>query len=373
VFMDQYVLTTSGGLDAQLSDNLSTSATGVIIWSHNSEDSEWCKTELTAFRDLERSKPKFRYVVVNVDGADLPPFAKQKLWLDFSPTREGPSGTNLLRLLFGLQGKPLPAEGVILAAEVDEANRRALARINALQDSGDAEGLVDIAGSKGIEWQTSSVLGSKTAEALIALKKNDEAIALIDKLTALFPRSIRPQQLRGLALARKGDWRLAQQTLLELYYLGEHDPETLGILARTWRDRYAQSGDLLHLRKARDLYAEAFNSAPSDYYTGINAAANSVLLGETEVADQYAEKVEKIVGTAAKPSDYWATATVAEVQLIRRNYPVAAKLYESAVTMDTEAKANHESTLGQARRLMGKLQPSQEERNMIEKAFGIQI
>jgi len=40
--------------------------------------------------------------------------------------------------------------------------------------------------------------------------------------------------------------------------------------------------------------------------------------------------VQAIVGTEAKPGDYWHTATVAEVQLIQRNFAKAAKLYEVA-------------------------------------------
>jgi len=126
----------------------------------------------------------------------------------------------------------------------------------------------------------------------------------------------------------------------------------------------------LHLRKARNLYADAFASTPSDYYTGINAAANSVLLGELGVAEQLAAAVEKLVGTTAKKGDYWATATVAEVQLIRRHYGQAAALYCAAVEDDPEAKGSHESTRAQARRLMDKLAPSTEERAAIENAFG---
>jgi hypothetical protein len=187
---------------------------------------------------------------------------------------------------------------------------------------------------------------------------------------ARFPRSVRPQQLKGLALAREGKWRAAQQVLGELHELGEKDPETLGILARTWRDRFAESGDPLHLRKARNLYAEAFESTPSDYYPGVNAAANSVLLNELEPAERFAAAVEKLIGTERRNGDYWATATAAEVQLIRRRFADAATLYAAAVEDDPEAKGNHESTRAQARRLMDSLSPSAKERDLIEKAFG---
>ena len=76
------------------------------------------------------------------------------------------------------------------------------------------------------------------------------------------------------------------------------------------------------------------------------------------------------MGTTAKKGDCWATATVPEVQLIRRHYGQAAALYCAAVEDDPEAKGSHESTRAQARRLMDKLAPSAEERAAIENAFG---
>jgi hypothetical protein len=156
----------------------------------------------------------------------------------------------------------------------------------------------------------------------------------------------------------------------ELHELGVEDPETLGILASRWRDRFTESGDLLHLRKARNLYAEAFEATPSDYYTGVNAAVVSVLLDELTVAETLAAAVEKLVGTERRKGDYWATATVAQVQLIRRRFANAAKLYAAAVEDDPEAKGTHDSARAQARRLMDKLGPSAEERAAIERAFG---
>jgi hypothetical protein len=370
VFLDQYVLSADDRLGATLEQHLQQSATGILIWSARSEDSEWCKREYQAFEQLESEKPGFRYVVVKVDAAELPLFARQKLWIDFSASREGPTGSNLLRLLYGLRGVPLPPEAVGLAAEVDESTAIGLARIAAMKEAGDGESLVALSESESLPWQTSPLLGCKVAEALIGMKRNREALQVIEKLQANFPKSIRPRQLQGLALARLGDWRRAQAILGELYFLGERDPETIGIYARTWRDRYAESMDPLHLRKARDLYAEAFRGAPRDYYTGINAASNSVLLGDLSRAKAFAEAVEKVVGDQPKPGDYWLTATVAELQLMKQSYDKAAELYEAAIAMASEQKGDHDSTRGQARRLMEKLHPAEAERAKIEKAFG---
>ena len=88
------------------------------------------------------------------------------------------------------------------------------------------------------------------------------------------------------------------------------------------------------------------------------------------MAETLAAAVEKLVGVKPRKGDYWATATVAEVQLMRRRFADAAKLYAAAVEDDPEAKGDHDSTRAQARRLMDKLGPGTEQRAAIEKAFG---
>lgn len=370
VFMDQFVLSPDAGLRAQLEQGMRRSASAVLIWSARSEDSEWCQKEYDALGALESRRDGFRSVVLRVDEVELPLFAQAKLWIDFKDSPDGPTGTNLLRLVCGLHGLPLPPEGVRLAAVHDEAVRRSAARIDAARAAGDADTLIALSQVAGEAWSTTPTLPCKAAEALIAVNRPDAALSMLEPLLRRFPRSIRPQQLKGLALARQGDWRAAQALLGELYALGERDPETLGILARTWRDRYLKAGgDPRHLRKARNLYAEAFAQAPHDYYPGINAAANSVLLGDLDVAEHHAAAVEKLVGTDVRPGDYWASATVAEVQLIRRQFKRAAELYQAAIDIAPEDRGSHESTGDQARRLLAQLNPSAEERAMIEAMF----
>ena len=134
-------------------------------------------------------------------------------------------------------------------------------------------------------------------------------------------------------------------------------------------DRYDKSAEVAHLRKSRDLYAEAFERAPTDYYTGINAAAKSVFLGEAQEAKKYADEVSEIVGTRPTSNDYWKSATAAEVQLILGQYEKAAELYRSAVRIDPGAKGSHLSTALQAKRLMNAMAASAAERILIQQAF----
>ena len=137
-------------------------------------------------------------------------------------------------------------------------------------------------------------------------------------------------------------------------------------------DRYHKSRDASDLQQSRDLYAEAFDRAADDYYTGINAASKSVLLGTPEDltrAADYAARVQKIVGKEPRPGDYWMTATVGEVFLLMKQYAEAARLYKAAVATARSETASHQSTWTQACRLMEKLRPSAEERALVRAAF----
>jgi hypothetical protein len=284
VFLDQYVLTAAAPLAIALGDALDASAGAVMIWSGSYEDSEWCKQEFAKLETMQNQKKGFRYVIARIDESEIAGLAATKLWIDFSKQREGPAGSGLLSLLYGLKGQPLPPAAVKLAAEVDAQMRDGLLSVKAACDAGDADALVALAETDDMAWTGSPMLICSVAEGLIAMKKTPEAIRALDRVEAAFPKALRPKQLRGLALARSRQTIKAQLLLGKLYAAGEIDPETLGILARTWMDRYNQSGDQLFLLKSRDLYRQAFEAFPTDYYTGINAASKSLLAGEKETA-----------------------------------------------------------------------------------------
>jgi hypothetical protein len=161
----------------------------------------------------------------------------------------------------------------------------------------------------------------------------------------------------------------AQLVLGKLYAAGEIGPETLGILARTWMDRYNQTGERTFLLKSRDLYRQAFEAFPSDYYTGINAASKSLLAGEKETAAQLAKRVQDLVGEKPVPDDYWKTATVAEVQLLQGNFDAAARLYVAAVVTAPLDHGSHESSHRQANLLLAALGATNEQRAKIAAAF----
>lgn len=377
VFLDQVALKVGDQLVAQLEDSLSTSMAGVLVWSSSTRDSAWVRREYQVLESQATEKKGFHFVPVRLDDSDLPTFAKTRIFLDFSGYPDGPNGGELMRLLYAISGLALSDEAARFASQQDEAAKAALAAISAAVRNKNPAKLVEFGKSEELPWRSSATLGCKAADGLIKLGKAycGAAIEVLLLLEQRFPRSVRPKQLRALALARRaeaGDLSAAQDILGELYERGERDPETLGIYGRTWMDRYTLSGDLDDLRSSRDYYAEAFQNAQDDYYTGINAAAKSVLLGIAEdlaLAAQLAAKVQEIVGDVPHPSDYWKTATSGEVQLIQANYAQAAKLYAAAVAMARSETGSHQSTWTQASRLMDKLNTADADRALVRQAF----
>ena len=372
VFLDQYVLKPGDSLVKSLEDGLENSQAGVLIWSNSAKDSEWVRNEYDVMISKATKDKKFYFVRVKIESVKLPVFANTKLFIDFTEYPDGPNGGDLLRLVHGLVGKPLSDEAVHFAYEQDEASGIAAAKITAAIRNNRPTKLIQLFEEGDTPWKTTASLACKASEGLIKLGNEDEAIKMLEAVEKHFPKSIRPKQLRALALARRGkgnDLDDAQDILAELYALNHLDPETLGIYGRTWMDRYKLSGNQNELRQSRNYYAEAFEKAPDDYYTGINAAAKSIFLGEVDKAKMIAEKVEKIVGNQPVPGDYWQTATIAEVLLIQKKYNEAAQMYQQAIDISPTEIKSHESTLKQAKLLLEKLEASEETKSEVLKAF----
>jgi len=369
VFLDRNVLTGGENIVRSLEEAINQSSSAVLVWSSQTVDSEWIKLEFEVFVELAIKRSDFRFVIAVLDHSRLPAFALDRVYFNFSEFTGGPSGTPLLELLYGLQGLRLPDEAIRLAAEVDVETKESLGLIRAARSIGQPRALVELAQRDTLAWRTSPSLLCQVIEALASLGEYESALRVAEQCRSLFPRAIRPQQLQALALARSGKWQDAQLILTKLYESGERDAETLGILARTWMDRYTAERNSLFLRRSRDLYLEAFRAAPDDFYAGINAASKSALLERLEEAAQYAKEVETLVGTEPTLGDYWKTATSAEVKLLQRDFAVAGQLYRAAVSQDPLALGSHEATFQQAERLLEHLNPTPQERSLVLSAF----
>ena len=182
-----------------------------------------------------------------------------------------------------------------------------------------------------------------------------------------WPTNVRLRQLQALALARSGATRRANSILQQLHEEGHTDEETLGMLARTHKDLWAQSADASErsreLRQAYEVYSEAY-TLTGGYWTGINAATMALLLGQKEQAEALAREVresclreldEAQKKEAASGNRYWLLATLGEAALILSQWTEAKDWYAQAARAGRGRFAELNSTRRNARLIIDAL------------------
>jgi len=193
------------------------------------------------------------------------------------------------------------------------------------------------------------------ARALIRLNRPRYALAILEHARRLEPDDIEARQLEGIALGRAGRFAEAREGLRRLADDCK-DGETLGLLARTWKDEWTQiwnahpqrkldplaaaRGTAATLQSAASAYIEAFHAAPGDYYPGINALTLG-RLWEHVTGRQSRLPLAVIaagVGWAAaaaaeRDKDYWVPATRAELALIENRKEDAVDDYSEAAAL----------------------------------------
>jgi len=206
------------------------------------------------------------------------------------------------------------------------------------------------------------------AEQLLA---SGAPIVAYDRLAdglAAFPGDPRLRQLLALALARSGASRAAIPLLEALRAEGHADEETLGLLARGYKDLAADAGSpaerRAHLESAYTYYAEAHRLS-GGIWTGINAATTALLLGRRADAVALARDVRDrcLRAEADDPSraaDYWHLATVAEARLILGGWAEAEASYARAAEVGRARPADTASTRRNARLIIRELGADEE-------------
>ena len=179
-----------------------------------------------------------------------------------------------------------------------------------------------------------------------------------------FPADAQLRQQTALALARTGASRLANQILQELAAEGHRDEETLGLLARSHKDLWADSDDegerRHHLRLAFEYYREAYTLS-NGYWSGINAATMALLLDARDDAEALARRVrEQCLSLNADETQhgslYWVLATLGEAALVLRNWTEAEKRYAQAMPFAHQRFGDLASTRRNARLIIRHLQ-----------------
>ncbi len=368
-FLDQYALVPGSNLTQSLTKGLEASASGVILWSSRTKDSEWCQRERDAMTTLKGENKAFRYIFAKLDYEPLPLFARADLYEDFDGSPEGPGGVRLLRLLCGLRGVPLSPEAVKMAEEVDAAAKKMLLEIAAAKQTRNYTKLQALGLSTSPGALASPGPGLAATQALISLGNLPQAREVLANVRRNFPQSLRAKQLDGLTLRRLGQYEDAIELLEELKAAGHEDPETLGMLGASWDGLYQKSGRKLDLRHSRELYRMAFQRDPKDYYTGINAASKSLFLGELAEAERLAGEVLPLVATANDGNDLWASCTLGEVYLLQRRLEDATRLFQQVIDRHPTMAGDLAGTRKQVRRLCDALGLSADDAAMVDAPF----
>lgn len=154
-----------------------------------------------------------------------------------------------------------------------------------------------------------------------------------------WPTDVRLRQLQALALARSGATQRANDILVNLHQEGHSDEETLGVLARTYKDLWLQATTDKARREQLQLADKFYNEAherSSGYYSGINAATMALLLNQRERAVRLAGEVRELclkeLKNLPEESDdqYWPLATLGEAALILGEWDEAENWYGQA-------------------------------------------
>jgi class 3 adenylate cyclase len=227
------------------------------------------------------------------------------------------------------------------------------------------------------EWADNPEIYRRLGEKVLKLGEPLLAYDVLTEGLKMSPSDVRLRQLLALALARSGATLRANAMLMRLREQGHLDEETLGILARTHKDLWAQAvapaERKRQLRLAHKFYAEAYK-LNRGYYAGINAATLALLLGKDdraralarEVRDACLKELDHLPEVDARR--YWPLATLGEAALILRRWSEAEDRYGQAAEVGRGQFAELSSTRRNARLILDHLG---RDRKTVEQSFRI--
>jgi class 3 adenylate cyclase/tetratricopeptide (TPR) repeat protein len=224
--------------------------------------------------------------------------------------------------------------------------------VQSIQSASLAELMSMWRGREGEEWSRSPEIYRALGERILAQGEPLLAYDVIREGLGIWPADIRFRQLQGLGLARSGATERANAILEKLRSEGQTDEETLGMLGRTFKDLASsaatQSEREKFLKRAAEAYAEAYRTT-GGYWSGINAATMTFLIGENERACELARKVREqcLKEIVNRGGDlYWELAALGEAALICRDFAGAQGWYARAA----ESAKNRYGDLQSSRR-----------------------
>jgi hypothetical protein len=193
------------------------------------------------------------------------------------------------------------------------------------------------------------------AKALIDLKRPRYALAVLERARSLDPDDFRCRQLEAIAFGRDGRFEDAREALRALADK-RRDGETLGLLARTWKDQWtrlwmadsayqtdklaAARNTAATLAQAAEAYVKAFQEDPANTYPGINALLLARLW--EHVVNRKCRFDLTLIASGvrwaascalARDKTYWTLVTLAEQALLESDGGTALDNYGEAAAL----------------------------------------
>ncbi|MEI2397027.1 adenylate/guanylate cyclase domain-containing protein [Paenibacillus phytohabitans] len=148
-------------------------------------------------------------------------------------------------------------------------------------------------------------------------------------------------KIKANCLTRVGGYEEAADIVYGLWQLGAKDSDTLSMLAAQYKRRALyEEGELLSfdkvglelLKRARDLYLEAFRLNIEDYYPAINVAYLYKIIGGME-AGRGTKLANYIIQAWSNKQgeSWWMDATLAEAELLQDDFESALELLNIAI------------------------------------------
>jgi tetratricopeptide (TPR) repeat protein len=229
------------------------------------------------------------------------------------------------------------------------------------------------------------------AKALIRLNRPYYALNALERASQLDPDDVECQQLQGIALGRSGRYVEARE-LLERLATEHRDGESLGLLARAWKDEWIRAWSMhpqyktVPLAAARETagtlqtaaaaYAEAFCANPASYWPGINALTLG-RLWEHVTGDKSKLDLQLVTGglrwaikcALGSKQDYWVLVSRAELALVEGKKRKAVDDYRASAQLAVSNKERF--SLDSTRQQLNFLHSLDFRRNLVDQVIKI--
>jgi tetratricopeptide (TPR) repeat protein len=196
------------------------------------------------------------------------------------------------------------------------------------------------------------------ARALLSLEQFALALNQYEKVLTLDPKDLESQRQKGMLLGRLKKHDAAKEWVGDLVKEYPEDPASWTLLGRVEKDswlaawsaedktvkeqRRDASAEIAILQEAIEAYSTGFRQDPVHFYSGINAVALMHLYAHLTGDSEGTEKRKLMEGgirwavestLSRDPKDYWARATLGELELLAGDGKAAAEAYKKAAAV----------------------------------------